>query len=207
MLNNNDLIILEGETGSGKSTQLPQMLCEYYKMFEDTKEKRLPVLITQPRRLATRTVAERVAFEMEESIGGFVDYATSTHKVVSKSAKIIFKLDSVVLDELTEDQTLSNYSCLIIDEAHERTISIDVILGLVKKLLEMRKGFKVIITSASLDAQLFSDYFKTKVYKVSGRLFPVDVIYHPLNYESDIVKKIETVLKKEILLNKSEMKD
>ncbi len=112
-----------------------------------------------------------------------------------------------MLDELTEDRTLSNYSCLIIDEAHERTISIDVILGLVKKLLEMRKGFKVIITSASLDAQLFSDYFKTKVYKVSGRLFPVDVIYHPLNYESDIVKKIETVLKKEILLNKSEMKD
>lgn len=84
MLNNNDLIILEGETGSGKSTQLPQMLCEYYKMFEDTKEKRLPVLITQPRRLATRTVAERVAFEMEESIGGFVDYTTSTHKAVSK---------------------------------------------------------------------------------------------------------------------------
>lgn len=100
-MNSHDLIILEGETGSGKSTQLPQMLCEYYKMFDDHQEKVLPVLITQPRRLATRTVAERVAYEMEESIGGFVDYATSSHKAISKSAKIVFKLDSVVLDELT----------------------------------------------------------------------------------------------------------
>ena len=115
----------------------------------------MPILITQPRRLATRTVAERVAYEMQEKIGGFVDYATSSYKLVSRSAKILFKLDSVVLDELTADRSLSKYSCLIIDEAHERTISIDVILGLVKDLQEIRKGFKVIVTSASLDAKLF----------------------------------------------------
>lgn len=182
LLNKQDLIILEGETGSGKSTQLPQMMCEYFKIFEEEFDKTLPVLITQPRRLATRTVAERVAFEMQESIGGFVDYATSAHKQVSKLAKIIFKLDSVVLDELTVDRALSRYSCLIIDQAHERTISIDVILGLIKQLQQIRKGFKVIVTSASLDGKLFSDYFKVKVFKVSGRLFPVDVIYHPLSH-------------------------
>lgn len=102
----------------------------------------------------------------------------------------------MVLDELTVDKALSKYSCLIIDEAHERTISIDVILGLIKELQQIRKGFKVIVTSASLDAKLFSEYFKSKVFKVSGRLFPVDVIYHPLSHESDMVKKIETVLKK-----------
>ena len=92
---------------------------------------------------------------MEERIGDFVDYATSSHKQISKTARIIFKLDSVVLDELTTDRTLSQYSCLIIDEAHERTISIDVILGLVKELQKVRKGFKVIVTSASLDGKLF----------------------------------------------------
>jgi ATP-dependent helicase HrpA len=129
------------------------MMCEYLRMFD--QEGILPVLITQPRRLATRTVAERVAFEMEEKIGAFVDYSTSSHKPISASAKIVFKLDSVVLDELTSDRTLSRYSCLIIDEAHERTISIDVILGLIKELQQLRKGFKVIVTSASLDGKLF----------------------------------------------------
>lgn len=81
----------------------------------DEGNKVLPVLITQPRRLATRTVAERVAYEMEEKIGDFVDYATSAHKKVAPSAKIVFKLDSIVLDELTVDRELSKYSCLIID--------------------------------------------------------------------------------------------
>ncbi len=93
---------------------------------------------------------------MQQKIGGFVDYATSSYKPISKTAKIIFKLDSVVLDELTSDRLLKNYSCLIIDEAHERTISIDVILGLIKQLQKVRKGFKVIVTSASLDGKLFS---------------------------------------------------
>jgi len=173
----------------------------------DEGSKVLPVLITQPRRLATRTVAERVAFEMEEKIGDFVDYATSAHKKLASSAKIVFKLDSIVLDELTIDRRLSNYSCLIIDEAHERTISIDVILGLIKELQQIRKGFKVIVTSASLDGKLFEQYFKEKVFKVSGRLFPVDIIYAPLNQESDMVRKIEKVIKKDILISNSQLKD
>ena len=96
MLDKHNLIILEGETGSGKSTQLPQMLCEYYKIFEN--DKALPVLITQPRKLATRTLAERVALEMEENLHSFVDYQASNNKVVNKDAKIVFKLDRLVLD-------------------------------------------------------------------------------------------------------------
>lgn len=94
-------------------------------------------------------------------MGDFVDYVASAGKSASRSAKIIFKLDRLVLDELTEDNILSNYSCLVIDEAHERTISIDVILGLIKGLLEKRKDFKIIVTSASMDIQLFENYFKT----------------------------------------------
>ncbi len=97
-LDKDDIIILEGETGSGKSTQLPQMMCEYFRIFDEKGKATLPILITQPRKLATRTVAERVASEMEEKIGGFVDYATSPHKPVSKTAKIIFKMDALVLD-------------------------------------------------------------------------------------------------------------
>ena len=101
---------------------------------------------------------------------------------------------------------LGNYSCLIIDEAHERTVSIDVILGLVKELQKERKGFKVIVTSASLDGKLFEQYFGQKVFKVSGRLFPVDVVYSPYSHESDMVKKIEKVLKNEIMLNNSQLR-
>jgi HrpA-like RNA helicase len=96
MLKMQNLLIIEGETGSGKSTQLPQMLCEYYNLFDSRSSK--PVLVTQPRRLATRTLAERVAKEMGEEVGGFVDYVASAGKKVSSAARIIFKLDRLVLD-------------------------------------------------------------------------------------------------------------
>lgn len=92
---------------------------------------------------------------MGETVGNFVDYAASANRTASKEAKIIFKLDRLVLDEITEDPLLSNYSCLVIDEAHERTISMDVILGLVKELLQKRKDFKVLVSSASMDIHLF----------------------------------------------------
>jgi HrpA-like RNA helicase len=96
MLKMQNLLIIEGETGSGKSTQLPQMLCEYYNLFDNRSSK--PVLVTQPRRLATRTLAERVAKEMGEEVGGFVDYVASAGRKASSTARIIFKLDRLVLD-------------------------------------------------------------------------------------------------------------
>ena len=113
LIDKHSLIILEGETGSGKSTQLPQMLCEYYDIFGNPEA--LPVLITQPRKLATRTLAERVAAEMEENVHGFVDYQASSNSKVNEKAKIVFKLDRLVLDELTVDPVLSKYCCLVID--------------------------------------------------------------------------------------------
>lgn len=151
------------------------MLCEYYQLFDNPNAR--PVLVTQPRRLATRTLAERVAKEMGEEVGGFVDYVASAGRKPNKEAKIIFQLDRLVLDEMTNDHLLTNYSCLVIDEAHERTISIDVILGFVKGLLTKRKDFKVIVTSASMDVHLFETYFGGKTLKVSGRTFPVSITY------------------------------
>ena len=106
-----------------------------------------------------------------------MDYVASAGRQANSNAKIVFKMDRLILDELTEDGILSNYSCLVLDEAHERTISIDVILGLIKSLLEKRKDFKVIVTSASMDIQLFESYFKTKTLRVSGRMYPVTINY------------------------------
>ena len=121
--------------------------------------------------------------EMEESLHNFVDYQASENTKVNENAKIVFKLDRLVLDELTTDPVLSKYCCLVIDEAHERTISIDVILGLIKSLLKKRKDFKIIVTSASMDTKLFKDYFKTEIMKVSGRMYPVQEIFRPYEYE------------------------
>lgn len=125
-----------------------------------------------------------MAFEMGERIGKFVDFKTSMDREVSPEAKIIFKLDRLILDELaelSEEAFLSKYSALVIDEAHERTISIDVILGLAKKLVQRRSDFRVIITSASMDVELFEKYFQgIKALKVSGRLYEVNIMYRPI---------------------------
>ena len=108
---------------------------------------------------------------------GFVDYQATAIGNYNPEAKIIFKMDRIVLDELKKDEVLSKYCCLVIDEAHERTISIDVILGLVKKLLEKRKDFKIIVTSATADTQMISDFFTTKRdYKSSEEILKVKEI-------------------------------
>lgn len=129
------------------------MLCEYYNVFSNKDSK--AILLTQPRKLSTRTLAERIASELDESVHGFVDYVSSGGKNPQKHSKIVLMLDRLLLDELEKDPVLSKYHCLIIDEAHERTLSIDILIGLIQRLLKQRPEFKVIITSATLDAILF----------------------------------------------------
>lgn len=148
---------------------------------------------------------------MKQKVGGFIDYVASAGKKANPSAKIIFKLDRLVLDQLTEDQILSNYSCLVIDEAHERTISIDVILGLIKGLLSKRQDFKIIVTSASMDIQLFESYFETTTLKVSGRAFPVSITYKDYsNFRHgdtmQTTKKIQKLINQQILQDSNRMK-
>lgn len=163
-------------------------------------------MLTQPRKIATRTLAERIAFEMGEEVHGFVDYMASSGSKVNRNSKIIVKLDRLLLDEIEVDPLLKNYSCLVIDEAHERTISIDVIIGLITNILKERKDFKVIITSATLDASLFEKYFAAKTFKVSGRLYPVEIIHKSYTEEETIENKIYKCLTEDILESRQALK-
>ena len=115
-------------------------------------------------------------------------------------------LDRLLLDHLLKDPLLSKYHCLVIDEAHERTLSIDILVGLIKGLLQKRPDFKVIITSATLDAALFERYYDAKTFRVSGRMFPVDIEYHPFDKEKSNVDKIKKILNEEVLIDVNKVK-
>ena len=169
--------IVIGETGSGKSTQLVQYL--YDAGFAEHKL----IACTQPRKVAATSLADYVSNEMCFSQNTLVACKVSTSHEVKKLTKILYLTDHALLDECIQDRTFSKYSCLIIDEAHERNLHTDILLAFIKQCLPLRKDMKVIITSATIDPQLFVDYFdgyQCPVIMVSGRAFPVDVAWHPL---------------------------
>lgn len=176
------VIVIAGDTGSGKTTQLPKMCLE---ALPDT-----PLLIgcTQPRRIAAATVAGRVAEELGEA-GEIVGYKIRFHDYTTPATKIKFMTDGVLLAETRQDRRLSRYGVIIIDEAHERSLNIDFLLGYVKQLLVKRRDLKVIITSATIDTSAFSRHFNdAPIIKVSGRTYPVSVLYQPPK-EDDVGEK------------------
>ena len=155
-----------GETGSGKTTQLPQYLHE----IGYTKLGR--VACTQPRRVAAMSVAARVAQEMETKLGNEVGYSIRFEECTSDKTIIKYMTDGMLLREFLLDPTLSLYKVIIIDEAHERTLHTDIILSLIKDLSRLRDDLKVIISSATLDAQKFSDYFdNAPIINIPGRRY------------------------------------
>jgi ATP-dependent helicase HrpA len=175
------VVVLAGETGSGKTTQLPKILLEMGRTF---------IGHTQPRRIAARAVAERVAEELETSLGDVVGYAVRFHDQVSPTTRVKVMTDGILLAELGRDRRLRAYDTIIIDEAHERSLNIDFLLGYLKRLLPERPDLKVVITSATLDPERFSRHFDdAPVLTVSGRTYPVEVRYRPLG-ESDQVTAI-----------------
>ncbi len=168
----NQILIVVGETGSGKTTQMTQYLAE--EGFAD-----LGVIgCTQPRRVAAVSVAKRVAEEFGCNVGQEVGYTIRFEDCTSADTRIKYMTDGMLLREALMDNNMSKYSCIILDEAHERNLHTDVLFGLLKKLVAKRKDLRLIVTSATLDASKFSNYFfKCPIFTIPGRTFPVDILY------------------------------
>ena len=171
------VVIVAGETGSGKTTQLPKIALSI---------GRERIGHTQPRRLAARTIAERIADELGESVGETVGYKVRFTDQVSAGTRIKLMTDGILLNEMHRDRELSAYDTIIIDEAHERSLNIDFLLGYLARLLPRRPDLKVIITSATIDPESFAAHFAAAdgtpapIIEVSGRTYPVEVRYRPL---------------------------
>ncbi|MDZ7278358.1 ATP-dependent RNA helicase HrpA [Pantoea eucrina] len=171
----NQVVIVAGETGSGKTTQLPKICLALGRGVKGL------IGHTQPRRLAARTVANRIADELETSLGGTVGYKVRFNDQVSDTTQVKLMTDGILLAEIQQDRLLLQYDTLIIDEAHERSLNIDFLLGYLRELLPRRPDLKVIITSATIDPQRFSRHFNNApVIEVSGRTYPVEVRYRPV---------------------------
>ena len=180
LLSEHQVIVVAGETGSGKTTQLPKMCLELGLGNLGT------IGHTQPRRIAARSVAARIAEELQTELGDLVGYKVRFNDQISDNTQIKLMTDGILLAEIQTDRFLNQYSCLIIDEAHERSLNNDFILGYLKQLLPRRPDLKVIITSATIDVERFSKHFNNApIIEVSGRTYPVEVRYRPVADEED----------------------
>ncbi|MEP6481793.1 MAG: ATP-dependent RNA helicase HrpA, partial [Rhodoglobus sp.] len=176
-IRNHQVVIVAGATGSGKTTQLPKMLLELgYNSIGHT----------QPRRIAARTIAERISEELGQEVGQLVGYQVRFTDRVGKDTKIKLMTDGILLNEIHRDRDLKKYDAIIIDEAHERSLTVDFLLGYLKQLLPRRPDLKVVITSATIDPESFSRHFASPagigapIIEVSGRTYPVEIRYRPL---------------------------
>ncbi len=180
-IRDNQVIVVAGATGSGKTTQLPKICLEL---------GRESIGHTQPRRLAARTIAERIAEELGSELGGIVGYQVRFTDKVGKDTRIKLMTDGILLNEIHRDRLLKKYDTIIIDEAHERSLTVDFLLGYLKQLLPRRPDLKVIITSATIDPESFARHFADAVgepapiIEVSGRTYPVEIRYRPLRRDA-----------------------
>ena len=176
-IRNHQVVIVAGETGSGKTTQLPKILLEL---------GRTSIAHTQPRRIAARTIAERVAEELGSELGALVGYRVRFTDESSADTRITLMTDGILLNAMHRDRELAAFDTIIIDEAHERSLNIDFLLGYLKRLLPRRPDLKVVITSATIDPESFAAHFAgpdgtpAPIIEVSGRTFPVEIRYRPL---------------------------
>ena len=180
-IRDNQVVIIAGETGSGKTTQIPKICLELGRGIDGL------IGHTQPRRIAARTVANRIAEELNTNLGEQVGYKVRFNDQVSQHSYIKLMTDGILLAEMQKDRLLRQYDTIIIDEAHERSLNIDFILGYLRQILVKRPDLKIIVTSATIDPQRFADHFSDKngkaapIIEVSGRTYPVEMRYRPLN--------------------------
>ena len=180
LLREHQVIIVAGETGSGKTTQLPKLCLEAGRGLKGM------IAHTQPRRIAARTVASRIAEELNVKLGETVGYQVRFKDHSTEQSLVKLMTDGILLAEIQRDRYLSRYDTIIIDEAHERSLNIDFLLGYLKQLLPRRPDLKLVITSATIDVERFSEHFDgAPVLEVSGRTYPVDYRYRPLLDDED----------------------
>lgn len=186
----NQVVVVIGETGSGKTTQLAQFLHE-----DGYAGAGQLIGCTQPRRVAAMSVAKRVSEEMEVPLGSTVGYSIRFEDCTSASTKIKYMTDGVLLRESLNEPDLDRYACIIIDEAHERSLSTDVILGLLKKILMRRRDLKLIVTSATMNADRFCEFFgHAPSFTIPGRTFPVDTKFSKVPCEDYVESAVKQTL-------------
>lgn len=174
------VVVIAGETGSGKTTQLPKMCLELGRGVKGL------IGHTQPRRIAARSVATRIAEELKSELGSTIGYKIRFNDQISDNTLVKLMTDGILLAEIQNDRYLNQYDTLIIDEAHERSLNNDFILGYLKQILAKHPDLKVIITSATIDVERFSKHFNNApIIEVSGRTYPVEVRYRPIVEEDD----------------------
>src|SRR3954447_26367553 len=185
VIRDHQVVVIAGETGSGKTTQIPKICLGLGRGLHGM------IGHTQPRRIAARSVAERIAEEVGRPLGETIGYQVRFTDHSSRDSLVKLMTDGILLAELQHDRMLSAYDTIIIDEAHERSLNVDFILGYLKQLLPRRPDLKVVITSATIDPERFSRHFAdadgkpAPIIEVSGRTYPVEVRYRPLVEASD----------------------
>ncbi len=189
-LREHQVLVVAGHTGSGKTTQLPKMC------LQAGFGKKAQIAHTQPRRLAAVTVAGRIAEEMQCELGKEVGYQIRFDKHYAKGCRVKLMTDGVLLNEIHRDRQLRCYDCIIIDEAHERSLNIDFLLGYLKRLCKKRPALRVVVTSATIDTQRFSDFFDgAPIIEVAGKTHPVEVLYRPPADDSELNENLLAALK------------
>ncbi len=183
-IKNNQVSIICGHTGSGKTTQIPQICLDI------GLGARGKIAHTQPRRIAARTVADRIAEELGVTLGREVGYKVRFDEKHSKDTTVLLQTDGMLLAEIQQDRFLSNYEVIIIDEAHERSLNIDFLLGYLRQLLPKRPDLKIIITSATIDPERFAKHFTIRgkvapIVMVEGKTYPITTLYRPLIDEDE----------------------
>ena len=205
LIKNNNFCIITGETGSGKTTQLPQYIIEsltladFYKNDKKfQKSKKLPrVVITQPRRVAAIQMAKRVCYEKNYTLGKEIGYTIRFGDNSSENTIIKYVTDGILVKECLTDNNLNKYHVVIIDEAHERSLYSDILFALIKQVVKVRNGsLKLIIMSATLNTEQFIKYFNNcPLLKVSGKLYPVDITYHPSPMDKRVKSSVELAIR------------
>lgn len=191
MFHKTQILVFVGETGSGKTTQIPQ-----YVLYDDLPQLNGKlVACTQPRRVAAMSVAQRVANELDVKLGDEVGYSIRFEDVTSSKTVLKYMTDGMLLREAMHDHNLTRYSCIILDEAHERTLATDILMGLLKEVALRRPDLKIVIMSATLDAQKFQRYFNdAPLLAVPGRTYPVEIFYTPEPERDYVEAALRTVL-------------